>query len=58
MLAEVEGWVGGGSGQITAEWVEFVHNGHANFLMLNGSVLSVKEPQDKKDKLPVWADDL
>ena len=60
MLFEVEGWVGcyGGSGQFTGESVEFVHNGHANFLLLDGSVLSVKEPPDKKDKLPVWSNDL
>jgi len=43
-----------GDAQMSSEWIEFVHNGSANFLMLDGQVNNLKGDADKNHKLPVW----
>ena len=41
-------------GQMSTKYAEFPHNGYGNFLMLDGSVLSIKGDPDKDVPIPVW----
>ena len=40
--------------QLTSKGLDFVHNGTANFLMLDGEVKNIKGDTNKDEKIQVW----